>query len=221
LEQTQSLGSFNMMAEFKKRSDMHWARKIWHMAGVSAMTLLYCVLPNQWALTLMVSVLVPALILDFVRLRNSEINKTVFKIFKPIMRESEAKSLAGTTYLLSGVTVVLFLFPREVVIPALLFLAFADPLASFFGIRFGKDKIFGHKSVQGTLAAFIICATLLGLYLYLTEMLIEKIFIVSILGGIIGALAELVPIGKMDDNFTLPILSAIGLYLTFFLFGAF
>lgn len=214
------MGAICMDLEFKKRSDMHWARKIWHMGGVSFMALFYSMVPEQWSIAVLTLILVPSILLDVVRLRRPDVNKWVFKVFKPIMRESEADSVAGTTYLLSGVMVILLIFPREVVIPSMLFLAFADPLASFFGIRFGKDKIFGHKSVQGTLAALVICTTLLGSYLYFSGLLSDRIFIVALIGGLIGALAELIPVGKLDDNFTLPILSAIGLYFTFHLFGA-
>ncbi len=72
----------------------------------------------------------------------------------------ELQLLALLLLFTAGV-IVAFIFPHDVTILTLLFLAFADPLASYFGIKYGKDKIFGHKSVQGSLAAFIICAGLL------------------------------------------------------------
>lgn len=51
--------------------------------------------------------------------------------------------------------------------------------------------------------------------------MIDRILIVSILSGLIGAFAELIPIFKLDDNFTFPVVSSIGLWLLFYLFGGF
>ena len=49
----------------------------------------------------------------------------------------------------------------------------------------------------------------------------ERLFLVSMVSGLIGAFSELIPIGKLDDNFSFPILTAILLYGTFILFGGF
>jgi len=101
-----------------------------------------------------------------------------------------------------------------------LYLAFADPIASIVGIRYGKDKIFGHKSLQGSFAAFTVCAFLTFFFLNYNGMMLDRAVIVSLLGGLIGCLAEAVPIGQLDDNFTIPVLSAAGLWTVFSIFGA-
>ena len=33
--------NMDLLQDFKKRSEMHWARKIWHMCGVSALAFAY------------------------------------------------------------------------------------------------------------------------------------------------------------------------------------
>ena len=137
------------------------------------------------------------------------------------MRTSEVKAIAGTSYLLTGVLCVSFVFPREIVLMTLLYLAFADPMASVVGIRFGKDKIFGHKSVQGSAAAFVICAIITWAVLLYKGIMLDRLVIVSLLGGLIGAAAEAIPVGKLDDNFSIPVLSAGGLWLIFSIFGGF
>lgn len=210
-----------MTVNFKKRSDIHWARKIWHMAGVSALALLYTYLPEKTYLSVILATWAAFIPLDIARQKNKTLNDFLVHLFKPILRQSEVHKLAGTTYLLSGVLFVSLVFPREIVLLTLLFLAFADPCASYFGIRFGKDKIFGEKSLQGSFAAFLVCAILTFSFLNYHALLLDKIIIVSLLGGLIGALAELLPIGKLDDNLTLPVMSATALYFLFSLFGAF
>jgi len=207
--------------ELKKRSDIHWERKIWHMTGVFVMFLAYVFLSDMVsALILGVSILI-FFPVDFLRLRYPAFNDWIVHAFKPIMRNHEVHKIAGTTYLLGGVAIVVAIFPRPVVALTLLFLAFADPLASVVGIKFGKDKIFGHKSVQGFMAAFFVCAICTICYLNFYNVKFDRVVVVSLLAGLIGALAELVPIGKLDDNFTLPLMSSMGLYILFTLFGLF
>src|SRR5690606_38510278 len=92
--------------------------------------------------------------LDFLRQSSPVLNDWLIHAFKPIMRQSEVNKLAGTTYLLTGVLFVVVFFPRPVVSLTLLYLAFADPIASLVGIRYGRDKLFGHKSLQGFIAAY-------------------------------------------------------------------
>lgn len=205
--------------ELKKRSDVHWARKIWHMVGVTLIMLIYFFIPENWSKILISVSWLMFVPFDLVRQRQESVNKFALGIFGPIMRQSELNKLAGTTYLLSGVALVVFFAPRPIVILTLLFLAFADPLASYFGIRYGKDKILGDKSLQGTLAAFAICFLLSFFFLYFYNANTDRKLLIAILAGAIGALAELIPVAKLDDNLTLPVVSASFLWILFSLFG--
>lgn len=205
--------------ELKRRSDIHYARKCWHMLGVSLMALVYQFTSASTALILLGLLWIVAVPLDIARQRNPQLNQLLLRSFKPIMREYELNRLAGTSYLLTGVALIVILFPHDVVMLSLLFLALADPIASVVGIKFGKDKIFGHKSLQGSFAAFVICAALTFAYLYAHALLLDRILVVSLLGGVIGCVAELVPIAKIDDNFTMPVVSATSLWILFYFFG--
>jgi dolichol kinase len=51
--------------------------------------------------------------------------------------------------------------------------------------------------------------------------MVERIVLVSILGGLIGAASELIQLRKFDDNMTFPIFAAFGLYVLFVVFGGF
>lgn len=206
---------------FKKRSDIHLARKLWHMGGVSSMALGYALFPTWLAYTILGLAWLLFVPMDFARQRNPALNEILIKWFRPIMREHEVNRPAGTSFLLTGVLVVALLFPREIVLLTLLFLAFADPIASYVGIRYGKDKIMGHKSLQGTAAAFVVCTLITAFYLFQNEILVHRVIVVSVLGGVIGAFSELVPIAQIDDNFTLPLLSSFFLWILFSAFGVY
>ncbi len=159
--------------------------------------------------------------LDLLRQRYKALNDLALHVFGPVMRQNEAHKLAGTSFLITGVTVVVAIFPHEIVSLTLLFLCFADPLASYVGIRFGKEKILGNKTIQGFLAAFVTCLICSYVYLSLLNFPPDRLLIFSLLAGLLGSLAELIPIAKIDDNFSLPVVSAIGLYVLFYFFGFF
>jgi dolichol kinase len=191
---------------------------MWHMAGVFTLFAGWVLLPFWVSMTLLSLGWLLFVPLDLYRQKNPHMNKTLTRIFQPIMRNSELNRLAGTTYLLTGVILIAILFNRGPVAMSLLFLAFADPIASYVGIKYGKDKIFGHKSVQGFMAAFFVCTVVCYVFLAYS-MIHEHIFIASLLAGLVGALAELIPIGQLDDNFTMPVLSGVGLSILFYFFG--
>ncbi len=205
---------------FKNRSDLHVARKIWHMAAVFFVFTCWVFMPFWLGITLLTIFWISFLGIDVIRHKNPEMNRQLTKVLRPIMRSTEVNKLAGTSYLLTGVLLIALIFNAGVVALSLLFLAFADPLASYIGIKSGKDKIFGHKSFQGFAAAFVVCAALTGLFLTYNRVN-EHLLIVSLLSGLVGALSELIPIGKIDDNFTMPVLSSFGLTILFYFFGFF
>ncbi len=205
---------------FKARDDIHLARRLWHFGGVLFIFALYSFVTPKMAVYLSVGFTVFMVGFDWARLNNPRLGKFFMWLFGPVLRESERKKFAASTGMMVGVTVIICFFPKPVVLLSLLFLAFADPLASYFGIRFGKDKLIGNKSLQGTLAAFAACFLLsLGYFSYM-DLMMERQFIACLLAGLIGAFSELVPIWKLDDNFVFPVLSAVLLTGLYYVFGA-
>ncbi len=209
------------VSELKQKSDVHWARKIWHMGGVSLIAGCYSQLPHSISILLLALVWLLFVPADCLRLKRPALNEFVQHLFGPIMRQNEMHKIAGTSYLLTGIFLVALIFPMNIAILTMLFLAFADPIASYAGIRFGKDKIFGDKSLQGSMAAFFVCSILTFSFLTYHWILMDRLVIVSLLGGLIGSLAELIPVFRLDDNLTLPLISGGALTLLFGIFGAF
>lgn len=205
----------------KHRSDLHLARKFWHTLGVLLIVVIYHNVNRSTAVQLITLFTAVFIVADLLRLQLPSMNKAVISIFHPFLRESEREHIAGTSYLLTGVFIIIILFPKDIVSLTLLFLAVADPLASYFGVLYGKDKLIGNKSLQGSLAAFTSCAVIATVFYFSKNLMTERLLIVSILSGLIGALAELIPVGKLDDNLTFPIISASCLWGVFYLFGGF
>ncbi|MGE3972924.1 MAG: diacylglycerol/polyprenol kinase family protein [Bdellovibrionales bacterium] len=206
---------------YKPRAAIHWARRIWHVLGVLAIALIYQAVNYPSALILLVFALLIFALPDFLRLHIPRLNQFVLKWFRPILRESEVNALSGVTYLFLGIFIITTLFPRSIVELSLLMLAFGDPAATIFGVRFGKDKIWRNKSLQGACAAFLVCTLVSYVYFLYNNVMAERAILVALITGLIGAVSEVIPLGKWDDNFSFPIYSSTLLWFLFMTFGGF
>lgn len=206
--------------KLKTKNDIHLARKIWHFLGVAVITVIYNNISRYTALSLTLTLAITFLIFDVIRLNVPEFNRFFVKFGSLLLREREKYTYTGTTALFFGVFFIIYLFPTRIVQLSLICLAIADPVASYFGIKYGKDKIFGNKSLQGTLAAFVSCTVIAVVFYSIENLMTFRILIASLLTGLSGAISEAVVIGKLDDNFSFPILNSFFLYFIFILFGA-
>jgi diacylglycerol kinase (CTP) len=205
----------------KQKSDMHVVRKLWHCVGICLMAAAYNFYGPQVSWMILLAFSVFFIPLDVLRQKQPALNRATVKLFGAVMRRHEWTSLSGMTFLFMGSIFLLLLDEPHIITLTLLFLAFGDPVASFFGIRFGKDRIVGNKTLQGTLGAFAVCTLIAALYYYFNNLMVERLLIVAPLSGLIGAIAELVPVGKLDDNLTFPVISAVLLMGLFTVYGGF
>lgn len=207
--------------KLKIRSDLHLARKAYHVLGVLLIYWLYQELTRQQALTALVVACSFVTSMDLIRLRVPRLNRLAFTLFGLFLRREEASRVSGMTSLLLGVLFVVYVFPPEIANLSILFLAFGDPFASTIGVIYGKDKILPNKSLQGFLGAFLICTVVSVVYFQLTHLLFERWILASLVAGLIGAMSELVAVGRLDDNLSIPVVSGGLLWLMFWFLGGF
>lgn len=207
--------------ELKLRDDLHLSRKVWHIGGILTLTFFMGLFDQRDALfylSIMALMIIP---FDILRLKRPDLNQKIVSLFKIVIRIEEVKTISGFSFLIVGAMLVVILFPKPVGLLAMLLLAFGDPVSSIFGILFGKDKLWGRKSLQGTLACFTVCTAVCATYFLYNNIMVERIVLVSILGGFIGAVSELFQIYKLDDNLTFPVIAGLGLWCVFAVFGGF
>lgn len=209
----------NMTRTLPHRNDPHLARRLWHFTGVMTMFWLYMYLPREISLKIAFYGTGFLVTLDLLRLRYEYLNKRLTWLFAPFLRETERHKPTGSTFMLIGVTLIVYFFPKPVTLLSLLFFSLADPMAAYVGTRYGKDKLIGSKSLQGTMAAFVVCFVLTLIYCIALNVMTERLVIVAVVCGLIGAISELIPILNLDDNFIFPVLCAAQLTLAFKLFG--
>lgn len=216
------LSLVRVSSPLRLRSDLHITRKLWHMlTGLIGLIFYYkSGLSTDVAASYILLFSVGSFLVEYLRLRNEKMNQLLMVLMKPVMRESEKNSISGMPFYALGVSLSLFFFPEKIAILSVLFLVFADPVASFCGILYGRDKILPNKSLQGTIAAFSVCYIVTLLYGLVYTGPSTNLLIFSVAAGVIGAVSELCS-QFIDDNLCIPVISGLGLFLINFVVNVF
>lgn len=207
---------------FKNKSDLHILRKLWHiLIGGSGVTLYY--LSNIDIKTFAIgpaAIFIIAIVAETLRLKIPAVNRLALKVMGPFMRESEKNSASGLPFYALGCFLSMILLPEKIAVLSILFLVFADPISSMVGQKWGRDKIYKNKSLQGFMACFITCYVLATAYGLVFSSGGLNLVVFALLGGLVGALSELWS-GAIDDNLVMPISSGLGLWGINFFFPVF
>lgn len=194
------------------RSDLHLIRKVWHMSMGSLFLYMYY-LGNTPARTWgVIALTIAALgfLADFLRLRSEKMNEIAVRFFGPFLRESERKDYSGLPFYALGCGLSLFLYSEQIAILSILFLVFADPISSYFGVKYGKTKILPNKSLQGSTAGFCVCYLITLIFGIMNAPVSVNLLGFALLAGLVGAISELMSV-FVDDNLTIPVISGFGL----------
>ena len=216
------MSQIRLSSPLRLRTDLHLTRKLWHI--LTGLTGLFVykkvgISSDIAAFALLIFSLI-SFSMEYLRLRNERLNELLVGVLRPIMRESEKNSVSGMPFYALGVSLALFFFPQKIAVLAVLFLIFADPIASFFGILYGKDKILPNKSLQGTIAAFTVCYILTLIYGLMYTAPHMNLLVFAIAAGVIGAISEMCS-QFVDDNLCIPVVSGLGLCLVNFVIPLF
>lgn len=205
------------------RSKTQWARKTGHMlCGLTfAYLFRFSGLPEVFVQFLFGSFLIWGLALETARHLNPKINAWVCRAFRPVMREREKDKINSGIFFMLSMLVVYLIFPLDVTFLTLLFISLGDPIAGIIGVRFGKHKLTKHSSIEGVAACFALCtfmAYICGAFFF-TEYHLSgaALLMFSLLAGAVAAIAEST-FKIFDDNLTMPLLSAPGIWFLLQLF---
>ncbi|MCA9625876.1 MAG: hypothetical protein KC731_42930 [Myxococcales bacterium] len=141
-------------------------------------------------------------------------------LFGPIAHPHEHHRVNSSTWLGTALVILGAVFAPIHCAVALGVLGIADPAAGLVGRRWGKTKLVGERSLEGTLA-FIVAGTLVALAIiaiWHPELAWTARLAVAAGGATVGGLAELFS-RRVDDNFSIPIATGTGAYLAGLLVG--
>ena len=177
-------------------------RKLFHLFGVLSLVVPIYIFP-YW---LNIILFLTAIAVNFLIVKRNPFLLKVFGIFiKHLERERNlSKPGIQSLYLLFGVLLSYFLFEKEAVY-GIVTLAVGDAFSGIVGYYLGKRKLpyNPQKTLEGTLAFFISSFVALSFITRVYEALVVSF---------ISAIVESLPL-KLDDNFTLPLISSFIAYL--------
>lgn len=164
--------------------------------------------------------------IEIVRLNYQPFNNFYLNNFGKLMKEAEKNRMNGVIpYMLSNAIVVAF-FPSEIIFLSMAYLLIGDPVAAFFGSKYGKYRFYNGKSLVGVVS-FVTASTISGIALmglfgtvnqeYPLTLFKEGainfsglliIFLGSISAGVAEFLSGHALGGFLEDNLLIPLVSS-------------
>jgi len=193
-----------------KRESIHWKRKLFHVLGIGTAGFAYALINvGRWeAAAILGAIAALFVFLDGLRFFVPALNKKVKKDFGPLMRDYELDGLSGSSWFLISAVLAVAVFPKAAAYLGIIYLALGDPLASFVGVRWGRIRMPGGKSLEGSAALFALCSVVGYVLLTLLAGLTPAVALPVALGtGLAAAFAEALPSKRIDDNFVVPLLT--------------
>ena len=180
-------------------------RKGFHLLGLGIPIIYYFI--DQRTAVLLVGLLVGiALFVELSKMLFPSFRGLFMRCFAPILRSHERKGrITGATYYLIGSFLCILFFRQDIAIVCVCFLILGDLFAAVVGKMWGRTKLLNKKSLEGSIACFVVCA-LVALALMRSHP------IIALAGALTATLVELVPTG-IDDNITMPLVSGLVMHL--------
>lgn len=202
------------MPVVQTRKTVSWPRKLFHLGMISSAGLAVSLsgIDRTSALAVMAVLAVIVGGLDLLRLACPSWNARVLRECAAIIRREETDRLSSSTWFLLGALATIAFAPLPFAGLAFLYLGVGDPVASWVGVRFGRTKLPGGKSLEGSLALVATCAVVGTLFIGLTGAASWAAApLIAIAGAFAAAFAEWLPLGPVDDNCRIPMATAAAL----------
>jgi dolichol kinase len=173
-------------------------RKMFHLLSLTYV-FVYKYSPKITAICgLFIAILIVGLF-EFMRFSIPSFNDFFKDNFKGFYRPDEADKISGLIWTLSGALLVILIFHnKSIIFASLLYFSLGDAVAALVGRSFGKHKLFAGKSLEGSLACFVMCF-IIGLFLFNWRF--------AFIGAVVAAFVELISC-KLNDNFLMQLLNA-------------
>ena len=192
----------------------NYTRNLFHIANGILGAGLYTAIDDRMVILAIAAAFVLVMgSLELARRFSGTINRfLVDKVFVSIARPSEAWRMNSATWY--GIALLIMLgvgFPRLACIAAVLTLGIGDPMAALIGKRWGRHKLVGRKSLEGTLAFAVSSALLVQVWtmVFFGPTLAAAggwaaALPVALVAGVAGGVAELFA-ERLEDNFLIPL----------------
>jgi len=196
------------------RATLHFQRKFYHLIMGLGCFCAYAFFLDRLSALLLLGLMGGTLVAcDVMRFKIPALRRYAVSLFGNVMRREELRSLSGNSFYVFGLFLIVIFFPKDLVLLSILFLAVGDPAAALVGTAFGRHRLFGKKSLEGALANFAASLTVALLFgMFYLGLAFPRSLTLAFIGALVSVISELLPT-RLDDNFTIPVLSCSLLYL--------
>lgn len=178
-------------------------RKSVHLIGL-IVPIFYIFIERHQAIIAVGVLVFIALLIELLKTLWSSFRVVFYEAFTPLLRSHERNgAVTGATYFLIGIFLPILLFPKILAIVCIFFMILGDMAAALIGKKWGRTKLFSRKSLEGSLACFLVCILIA---------LVKFNPVVAAIGALVATMVEVLPT-KLDDNLTMPLLSGLAMYL--------
>lgn len=128
-----------------------------------------------------------------------------------IMRKEEKRRATGMLFFVLAVIVVFSVFDFKIALVAILMTTFGDLASALVGIKYGKHRINGGKTLEGFIAGFLMNLIIASIFLW-------GYFPIIIGMAFVASVVELFTY-KLDDNLTVPIFTGFTGHVIAYILG--
>ena len=180
------------------------ARTLFHLASGGLALAFVELLPTRgWLITAASLFATAAWTCEITRRRIPAINARVMRLFGPIAHAHEYHRVNSATWYATALVLMSLVVPLDAAALGVVVLAVADPMAGFFGRRFGRHRLASGRSLEGA-AAFATSGALASLaWMTASGSFAGSRLLLALVAGVVGAVIEL--FSKVDDNLAIPL----------------
>lgn len=189
------------------------ARTIFHVAaGALALVLLRTVPSREWLIAAASGFAVFCWTCEILRRQSASANERLMRFFRPIAHANEWHEVNSATWYSTALLIMAIVVPFHAAEVGVVVLAIADPMAGFFGRRFGRRRLASGRSLEGA-AAFAATGALASFaWMTVFGTYDSSRFIVAAIAGVVGAAVELL-VSRVDDNLAIPLGTSLAVAL--------
>lgn len=177
-------------------------RKLIHISSAAIPLVYWFWIPKQWMVYGLIVINLVFFLIEYERLRDSQVGRWLGWLFKPAIREQEKRRVTGAAFVFLGNLITIAWFPITIAVPVLLILSISDAFAALVGIPLGRHRL-GSKSVEGSMAFFVVSVVVLLFFPTIP-------WTAKLMGAAVGTLVE-VFVNFVDDNIAIPVAVALAM----------
>jgi dolichol kinase len=193
------------------------ARKAIHLSSIS-IAVIYCHISRDIALLLLVPLFSGFFLVDLLKNVSAPVAVWYHRSFGAMLREHELEKdhlhLNGATCITLSALLLVLLFPKVIAVAAFSMVAVSDTVAALAGKVFGRHR-FGHKSLEGS-AAFLLSA--IAIVALVPNLNLQAGLLMAVTATLTEAFVFRIGGFKLDDNLTIPLVSAASGMICYLLF---